>query len=133
MSFKKHNQNPKGFKRSDCVIRAISFALGKDYYQVLKDLYEIGVKKATIPSDPVAYRVYLESFPKVPVMKEVWLRGGGEPATITRKRLTVMDLCRSDGTYIVSVANHLTCVKDGVNYDLYDCRHKSAYEIWQVN
>jgi hypothetical protein len=125
-AFVKHNQNPQGWKRSDCVIRALSFALDISFYQVLQDLYTIGVRLATIQNDNRVYVSYLErdhGLHKMSVKKEV----DGDT-----RRFTVGDICAWKGTYIVQVASHLTVVKDGACYDTWDCRKKSAYRIWKV-
>ena len=41
-----------------------------------------------------------------------------------------------NGTLIVKVSRHLTCVKDGVLYDTYDCTRdgeRCVYGYWKAN
>lgn len=35
------------------------------------------------------------------------------------------------GTYILRMANHLTCCIDGVIYDSWNCTAKSIYSYWE--
>ena len=44
MEFIEYNANPKHLKTGDCVIRAISFALNKDYIETIKNKYVAGTK-----------------------------------------------------------------------------------------
>lgn len=127
--FVKHNQNPEGFKRADCVVRAISFGLNIPYYEVLRDLYEIGVRFVTVQSDPRVYERYLnfDYCAHTDIMGVKYQNAEG-----LTKRYTVADICSWEGTYIVAVAQHLTVVKDGSLYDIWDCRRKCAYKIWKV-
>lgn len=123
MAYIEFNMNPKKKLRQDCVVRAIARAEYTPYMTVLDSLYKIGRSLFTVPSDKVVYRRYLAQYPKVDAMKEV----GGK-----KKRLTVEDVCKMDGTFVVSVRGHLTCVEDGDVYDTWNCSHKCAYEIWKV-
>lgn len=46
-----HNENPKGLLRaSDCVIRALAFALQKQWEEVLRDLFEISLEIKDTPT-----------------------------------------------------------------------------------
>ena len=47
------------------------------------------------------------------------------------KRPTVSEFARDHkGTYVISVAGHLTSCKDGKFYDIWDCGSKSMYGYW---
>lgn len=50
------------------------------------------------------------------------------------KRPTVKEFAQSHktGTYILSVAHHAVCVKDGKYYDTWDCGHKSLYGYYTL-
>ena len=110
-------------KTGDCVCRAICNATNKDYIEVYNALNMLakservskrkrkksnartGVYKAT-------YHKYLESigWKWIPTM----LIGQGCKVHLCEEELP-------SGVLIVSVSSHLTCVKDGVLYDTYDC------------
>ena len=60
MIFSKHNQNPKGWKTGDCVVRAISYATGKTWQEVFQDLCRNG-NSFTLKIADGRYRVYSQS------------------------------------------------------------------------
>lgn len=107
----------------DCVVRAICNATGKDYKEVydainLLSKSEKITKRKTGKSSSRngvyknTYTKYLESigwkwFPCMSI-------GSGCTTHLRSNELP-------SGTLIVSVSKHLTCVKDGVLYDTYDC------------
>ena len=59
-TFKFYNANPKGRITGDCVIRAISTATGKNYWQVLDDLYVLNKATGYILNEKQCYDKYLE-------------------------------------------------------------------------
>lgn len=108
---------------SDCVTRAISIATGIDYKEVYDSLNtiakneRIGKRKRSKSNsrDGVyrqTYQKFLESigWRWVPTMHI----GSGCAVHLHEDELP-------SGTLIVSVSKHITCVKDGVLYDTYDC------------
>ena len=56
-----YNANPKGKRASDCVVRAISKATGKDWDSVLDDLIAFSHKYKVMPNEKACYGKYLES------------------------------------------------------------------------
>lgn len=108
----------------DCVTRAICNATGNDYKEVYKALNEISLKenvskhrggKRSSSRDGVfkeTYRQYLKElgWEWHPTM----IFGQGCAVHLKEDELP-------SGTIIVQVSKHLTCVKDGVIYDTYDC------------
>ncbi len=119
MEYLKFNNNPKGIKTGDCVIRAISLALDKTWDEVFDDLVKIAKEKSSVPNMDIVFFEYLSSFDRITPKVE---KG--------KKRMRVGDLPK--GTYIVKAANHVTCVKDGVLMDSWDCRKKCAYRYWII-
>ena len=119
MDFEKYNANPKDNKTSDCVIRAITTGLNWSWSDVLDELYKIAREEFLSMNDFETYKRLLKRYdvitPKV-------IKG--------KKRPKVEDF--NDGTYILKVANHLTCVKNGVLYDIWDCRKKVVYRYWRI-
>ena len=121
--FVKENINPSGKKNSDCVIRAIAKAEGKTWLDVFDTLTMIARTNYGVLNDSKIYGEYLDKYPTVTVKCQV----NGE-----LKRLTVADVCRLEGIYIVKIAKHLTVVIDGKCCDTWDCTQKSAYKIWKI-
>ena len=58
------------------------------------------------------------------------------PRKLDGKRYTVSEFCdeiaKPNMTYIISVANHLTCVRDKALVDTWNCGHKSVGNYWIV-
>jgi len=121
-----HNQNPTGRPRQetkDCVIRAISFALGMDYYDVYDELSELA-KEKTIPFNyELVTNEYLKNYPQI---DEVYDDGA---------RYQLNDVCDFNdkkGTYIVQLSDHMVAVKDGKFYDQLDCGNRYCVNIWEI-
>ena len=120
----------------DCVTRAICNATGMDYNEVYQGLKGFAKneritkkhKRKSSVRDWVrkeTSRKYIESLGWVwhPVMKI----GTGCTMHLSSKDFP------SKGTYIVKLSHHLTCVKDGVIYDTYDCSedgYRCVYGYW---
>lgn len=119
----------------DCVCRAIANGTGLDYkvvYGMINDASKgerRGKRKRGISS--ARDGVYKPTIKKVltdlgwtwhPTMEI----GSGCKVHLDEKELP-------SGTLIVSVSKHLTCVKDGVLYDTYDCTrdgNRCVYGYW---
>jgi len=124
----------------DCVTRAICNATGKDYKEVYDRLKEMAKCEST-----KNHRGNKRSSVRDGVFKETWKRYlkeiGWVHHSVTsignkerRMKLTEEDL--PNGTLIVQLSKHLTCVKDKVIYDTYDCSTKEYYDEFgnlQVN
>lgn len=121
----------------DCVTRAIANATGIDYKEIYDYLFkEIKAKKSnkkrgargTTPRNGVPIKIihkYLEQ-----VLGWNWTPtmsiGQGCKVHLAADELPA-------GVLIVQVSNHLTCVKDGVIYDTYDCTRggsRCVYGYW---
>lgn len=128
----------KYFKGStgDCVCRAICNATGEDYKKIYDLINELsksertGKKKKGVSNARTG--VYKDTTRKV---IEDYLGWKWHPV------MTIGSGCkmhlREDelpkGTLIVKVTKHLTCVKDGVLYDTFDCSREGTrcvYGYW---
>lgn len=121
----------------DCVVRAICNATGKDYKEVYDAINDIsksehtgrrkrGVSNARNGVYKNTYKKYIED-----VLGWRWISCSGIGKGIT-KHLNENDM-PSKGTYIVRVSSHLTCVKDGVLIDTFDCTRngqRGVYGYW---
>lgn len=122
-NFLKLNVNPKNRKTTDCVIRAIVSATGKDWCEVFDALCSIARKKAYMPNGKHVYEEYLKQcgFVKVNV----------SPAS-GKLRWNVWNLARevcADG--VVFVANHAVAINGKGNYiDTWDSGEKKVYALW---
>lgn len=127
MKFINYNANPKGRKTGDCVIRAIAFALNKSWIDTYRGLFENTIKTFYSVSSKQNFKSYLKS---------LGIEMEKMPRKLDGKRYTVSEFCdeiaKPNMTYIISVANHLTCVRDKALVDTWNCGHKSVGNYWIV-
>jgi len=120
--FKFHNQNPKGKKVSDCVVRAISYAMGKSWYEVYDDLSILGRKMGDMPNNKPVFSKYLEN--------SGWIKNK-MPRHDDNTRYTLYDFAKENkGIFIVLIAHHLTVVENGQIIDTWNCSHKCVGNYW---
>ncbi|NLL89455.1 MAG: hypothetical protein GX228_11165 [Firmicutes bacterium] len=123
--FKEYNAHPKGIKTTDCVARAISTAMDKDYVECRRELNQ---KKRewsfTSYKDTEFLYKYFEGKPRL-IFKAV----KSEP------RIKGSDFCElhPKGTYILKMAGHVTVGIDGVILDTWDCSYRSVYTAWKID
>ncbi len=123
--FIKYNHNPKQKKTSDCVIRAISLGTNKSWEAVYTDLTQLGLKKYLMPNADNVWKEYL---------KQLGYEKQAMPRKENNTRYTVDEFCneiaKSNTTYIISIANHLTVVKDRNIYDTWNYGKKCVGNYW---
>lgn len=128
----------KGKHVGDCVTRAICNATGKDYKEVYDAINKLAknehLSKHKRSKSSARSGVYKTTYKKylsnlgyifVPTM----LIGSGCTVHLNKEELP------STGTYIISVSGHLTCIKDGVLYDTFDCSREGTrcvYGYWKI-
>ena len=123
------NPHPQGKRVGDCVKRAITIASGKDYNEVKRELNRYKRKTGA--------EVFNEWHKNVePYIKE--MLGGVKmsfPAVKGEPRMNGERFCEeySKGTYILQMANHVVCCKDGCLYDTWDCGDKCVYTAYKIN
>lgn len=109
----------------DCAVRAIANATGIDYKEVYNALKKLNGGKSCRDGTPKKVdKQYLTSlgWKWHPTMKI----GSGCKVHLREDELP-------KGNLVVSVSGHLTCVKDGVIYDTYDCSRdgtRCVYGYW---
>lgn len=126
----------------DCVVRAIAISTGKDYKEVYDELSSRSKDYAGSSWSRAAKRMKKSgSSPRNGVIKNVYepyLKELGfkwKPCMGIGTGITVH--VRQDelpsGTIILRLSRHLTCVKDGVLNDTYDCSRegtRGVYGYW---
>lgn len=117
IDYKYFNANPRGKKTTDCVIRAISVATGKGYFQVLDELIAMTKKTGWTFNERRLEQKYLEAneFIKMKQPKD---------ASGHRYLLRDLDKVTKSETVIVAVNGHMTVVKEGCCIDIWDCRRR---------
>lgn len=122
-----YNNNPKGKKTGDCVIRSIAFATNTAWADTYRALAELGIKKGLMINDNNNWKAYL---------KNLGFEKQSMPRKDDRTRYTLDEFCnklaKDNYVYIVSVANHLTVVKDKNIYDSWNCGNKCVGNYWII-
>ena len=122
-TFHFHNENPKGRRTGDCVIRAIARASGNSWEDTLTGLYQVALRVKSELAYKDCYERYLE--------ETGWLKHP-QPRKKDGKKYTVAEWCQEHRlkTMVISVSNHLTCVVDGKCNDIWDCTDKTVLNYW---
>lgn len=99
----------------DCAIRAIAIAEGKDYKEIYNRLAEIADKSCRNGTPKNAAKKLLKElgYVRVATMNV----GKGCSMHFTQDEIP-------NGTIIVQLSKHITCVKDKVIHDTYNCSIK---------
>jgi hypothetical protein len=114
------NINPLNKKEEDCVNRAISLALCKDYYVIRNKLYLIADLFDCDTLCVCCYKHLLDDVYQLP--------------RIDMKGYTIKEFIRKypKGTFIIRVDGHLTCVINGKCYDIWDCTDEVIDIVWEA-
>lgn len=127
MEFVNYNNNPKNKKTTDCIIRAISFALDKDYIETYKDMVEFSIKKGYFINDTKLIKSYLES---------LGYATEKQPRKLNNKKYTVEefadDIAKKNGIYVLKIAGHITVIKNRTLYDIWNCKRKTVGNYWRI-
>lgn len=120
----------------DCVCRAICNATGEDYKKIYDLINQIsksektGKRKRGTSNARTGVYKYTEQEIIGNILGWKWIPtmtiGSGCKTHLNENELP-------NGTLIVRVSKHLTCVKDGVLYDTYDCSRdgtRCVYGYW---
>lgn len=124
LSFEQVNVNPKNKKTGDCVVRAITMASGFTYKEVATMLFNEWMKSGYEMTDKHTVNK---------VLSDLGFIFHKKPARLSGKTYQVKDmdqLLDPGESAVLQVANHYTCAKDNMIYDLWDCRSKSVYGYW---
>jgi hypothetical protein len=122
------NPHPEGKSVRDCVKRAIVKATGKDYKEVQLELNRYKkVSGAEKFNDWKNVHSYIEN-----------VLGGQKlsfPAQTGQPRMNGERFCQAfpEGTFLLKMAGHLTCVSGGNLFDTWDCSKKCVYVAWRID
>ena len=128
MQFINYNANPKGRKTTDCVIRAICTALNISWKDCYISLVEFSIKQGLMCNDKRAYTTYLKA--KGYEMQKMLRRKDNTRYTVKE---FIDEIADPKAIYILSIANHLTTVKDKALLDTWNCSRKSVGNYWVIS
>lgn len=113
MAFLFVNPNPKGARVGDCVIRALSLALGKTWAETYAELAVYGYSMSDMPSSNAVWDNMLRD--------HGFIRKG-IPDTCGSGCYTVKDFCRDNpqGLFVLGTGNHVVTVINGDYMDSWD-------------
>ena len=116
------NPNPTGRNVSDCTVRAICKATGKDWDSVDWGLCIEGNLAAEMPSSTAVWGAYLkkQGFRREIVKDDC-------PACYT-----VADFAKEHqtGVFILALSGHVVCVEDGQLFDSWDSSGETPIYYW---
>ena len=121
--YRRYNANPDRKQVGDCVIRAVSAALGQDWETTYAEIALEGYQLCDMPSANHVWGAYL--------------RRKGFTRNIIPDECpdcySVADFCRDhpNGTYILSLQGHVVAVIDGDYYDTWDSGSRIPLYYWQ--
>ena len=116
--YKFHNANARGNFVNDCVVRAISVAECKSWDETYEELSIIAKHEGILLDDINFVENYLDKRYK----------------RVNHNVKTVGEFikCYPIGTYLITMAGHITVVINGVLYDTFDCRDREIWSAWIV-
>lgn len=119
--YKYYNANPLGKKTSDCVIRATALATDKTWYEASDILYCQARKCCCEMSTVGCYSLLFDNDLKFTRIEDDNI-------------IKVKDVCElyPAGTLLVRIRGHLTCIKDGLIWDIWDCSNENVDIVWRV-
>ena len=121
--FVEYNANPKHARVGDCVIRAVSNAIGKEWGETYIDVCLQGYTMADMPSSNVVWGAYLKQkgFERMPVPNNC------------PDCYTLEDFCKDHdkGVFVVALPQHVVCVKDGYYFDTWDSGSEVPLYAWK--
>lgn len=121
--WKKINPNPCRAEEPDCVVRAISIALGKTWDEVHWDLCELSHEMCTMPSVNWLWGMYL---------KQHGYRQFMLPESCP-SCVSVKAFCRMFpvGRYVIGTGSHAVAVIDGNYCDAWDSGDEIPSYFWK--
>lgn len=106
------NPNPEGRRAGDCVIRAISAATGRSWEDVYRGVCREGYSIGDMPSADYVWGEYLRrnGFSRYAIPAE-------DGADCTVREFAAAHV---HGVYILAIAGHVVCVRNGDWYDTWN-------------
>ena len=121
--YRYHNENPKGRRTDDCVIRAIATATGQTWDDTLRGLTECAIKHKYMINCPDLYGKYL---------KELGWEKQKQPRKRDNKRYRAYEFVKNfDGIAVANIGTqHVACIKNGQVWDIWDSSNEVVGNYW---
>lgn len=123
--YKYYQPNKKDLKDQygDCVIRALTKVLNKEWHEVFDELVPIARELQCMPNGKPSYEKYLQ-------MNGFKYQGISNKKGTKRPTIKSFTKEHTEGTYFLRVANHVVASIDGIYYDTWDSGEYSLYGYW---
>ena len=122
-AFHYYNENPKGRKTDDCVVRAIATATGQTWDDTLRGLTECAIKHKYMIHCPELYGKYLE--------ERGWIKQK-QPRKTDNTRYRAKEFVKNfNGVAVAHLGcQHVACIKDGQVWDIWDSSNEVIGNYW---
>lgn len=122
------NMNPKNRFTGDCVIRALSVFLEKDYYTVYEELYRTSLKTGYMANDKKNYEKYL---------KELGIEKQPQPRKRDNTKYTgkefIREIAEDNKRYFAKIGgHHVIAIKGRKIIDTWDASEKTIGNYWTL-
>lgn len=113
----------------DCQVRALCTARGLPYPEAWTLLYAIQGERRTCSFAIVRELDAPDCSPALGLFRRLSF-----PAVKGKRRMTAGEFCRKHprGRFILRLAHHVVCAKDGQLYDTWDCSQSCVYVAWEI-
>lgn len=132
-NWKMQNVNPQGKDCDDCVFRAIAGGTGISWKDTFAGLCAIGLSLHAMPDYPIVFRKYLKEIGARYVYKSAQAHAHSEDEA-SMADMTAGEFIRQHpkGNYVLRLWWHVTCARDGLIYDTWDCSSEKLLEAWEI-
>lgn len=119
------SKRPK--QTGDCTVRAIALTCGMAY----DDAYDMLKKAGRKASQGFDINSFIRRRKLINNKRLIWT---SYPAVKGKKRMNTRQFIEEHprGTYILSQANHVSVVINGINYDLFESWERCVYGVWKI-
>ena len=119
--FRYYNANPRQRKVNDCTVRTISKATGQTWDEAYDDLSNFAQVQCIMPDEVEYIDEFLERN-----FKRIY--------SSRKERITVNDFLGKNpkGTFLITMAGHITCAIDGCIYDTFDPSERYVWQVFEV-
>lgn len=123
LEYFKYNVNPKGRKTGDCCVRAIVGTLGISYAEAVERCAYYAKTLCYGITDKEIVEAVLKDFGYVKMKQP--RKKNGKKYLVGELDEILTEQQMQDGV-LVTIANHHTCITEGVVQDIWDCRYKTV-------
>lgn len=116
------NKNPKARDIEDCTVRSISVAQGKTWDKTYDELSDLARAKGLMFTSTEFIDDYLDERYERVCYKN------------NKVSMTVGEFVETHptGTYLITMRGHITCVKNGVLLDTWNCSDRLIWCVWET-